>query len=742
MAVFSTPEVLAEINRQAPQFGVDPNLVMPLYMAENSGSGDPTSGDGGAISDKKAAGVMQVIPDTARGLQKAGLLPADWKYDPNSLQSQVMAGIAAVKDMQSRAKNPDNPLELAATYNGGNNGKANYLAGKPLAPETADYLRKYKVAANNLGIKMPDSTNFAEAPGLGSIGVTPSPSTPTTSATTQRTTMRRSVNEPGVLDNFNAMIGDAINPGGMLDQAADTVIAGGQQRLDALAKLTTAITAKASSAADEAAINSTIESTAAVKNAQILARLNMDPAAIDNEAMKAAGVINDTDSILAPMKAEIDKRMQVGITDNPIEWIINQMRLPGMVAQYNGIVGTQAAAVDHYKQLANIRDSEQKVPTGMEADLLAQRGLAQKSKIANQAQEDLSKVQVELSGAASRDALTLANLAGTKAQLSGLQMAKTAQTETDVKGQTEKQAAEASMQKDLDNVNKMLKMAGSPQQIESLAAFKGMKPKTRDDMMSAVTSGKFGKDFSESIPFVNNYGNLANMAATGGAAVRQWVKGTMGDAGAIVKGKLDATQVPGKPEFGKKIDAEKETANELNLLQQKYEVQSNVDMRTASDNNPFKLAYTQLAKLPELANNPLATFINTYGPTSKDPRFAKVDEQYVLQRFSQSVANGTMTMPDASKAITEFYKTATQEQAVRTSWPLFGMEKPTKTYVVQIPGTSLLTGGMYSPALSVDLGNPVDVENFLTKSVAANAITVQHNNPPPLGNIGFNKPPL
>lgn len=725
MATFATDDVLAEITRQAPNFGVNPNLVMPLFMAENSGSGNAKSGDGAATSTKGASGILQVMPSTARGLQAAGLLPTSWTHDPDNLQSQVSAGLAAVSDMLSRAKNPNDPLELAATYNGGNTGKSNYLAGKPLAPETSDYLRKYKSAANNLGIKMPDSTNFAETPGIGNIGVTPSSSTPATGATTTRTSVRRSVTDPGVMDTFTSAINDAISPGGTLDQAADSVIAGGQTRFNALASLSTAITDKAKADAQEAAVQSTMDATEAVKKANILVRLNLDPAYTDNEAMRAANIVNDTDSQLVSMKSEIDQKMAVGMFDNPLEWLVNQMRLPGMVAKYNGIVGVQNAATDHYKTLVGIRDTEMKVATGMDADLIGQKTVARQASIAAKAQEDLQRVQVDASGAAAREGLTLAQLAGTKAQLAGLDVQRTKEIETTSTGNNAKAEADAALQRDLDNVNRIFVAAGSTP-IGSLAAFKLLQPAERTALIETANTGKFGKDFAASINFVKDKGNLANMAMRDGASIRQWVQGTLADVGKTVGDIEKLHSVPGSPLYGKKFDAQKETQDALNAKQRNYEAQTIVDMRTADDSNPYKLAYTAIAKIPELANNLLAIFINTYGPNGKDPYFQKVDEQFLLQRFASSVANGTMPMPAASKAITEFYKTATQRQATLTHWPLFGMATPEKTYQVKIPRSGLFTSGLNeNPGGSIDMGNVADVENYLTKNVAQLALNKQ-----------------
>ena len=77
MASFSIADVFAEIDKQAPQFGVSARNAKLLAAAENTSDGSlakKTSFSGDAISPMGASGVMQVMPATARGLQAAGFL--------------------------------------------------------------------------------------------------------------------------------------------------------------------------------------------------------------------------------------------------------------------------------------------------------------------------------------------------------------------------------------------------------------------------------------------------------------------------------------------------------------------------------------------------------------------------------------------------------------------------------------------------------------------------------------------
>lgn len=719
MAQFSVPEVEAELRRQAPLFDVLPEYAIALFRAENSASGDikSTTAKGDAVSEKGASGVMQVMPATARGLQKAGLLPPEYKFDPNNLSSQVMAGLAAIKDVQGRMKNPNDLYELGAGYNGSPAVHKAYNSNKPIPAETANYLQKLQVAANNLGLNI-------GAPNMADLQLSPSASVPITgatttadsgdsSSTTSRSSTKTNVFDPAALKMFSDMIMGAVQPQGSIDQTANLIMAGGQQRRDAASALATAITAKADAAGEEASISALRDATAATRKTSILTQLNLNPDFIANEMVNAADVINKTDAALLAMRPEIDSRMNVGMYDNPVEWFINQTRLPSMVGTYNSVIDQQRFATDRYKTLTTLADTQAKLSTGMDADLIAKEGLAKAARIAAGAKEDLAKLQYDNISATTRDALTIAHLTGTKVELAGRLLATSRETNINSESDNEKAAAKAADQRDLDNVNRIL-VAGGASPIESVRALNSLPAAKRELLRSAASSGKFGKNFAESFDYVSNYGDINTIANKGGAAVKIWYDGTLRSVGQQVKDEATKAKAAGQ-----KFDANKRMEELLNEKGALYQAQASDDMRTADSSNPFKLAYTTLAKMPELANNPLAIFINTYGPSGKEPRFDKVDEQYIMQRFGFSVASGKMPMQDAVKAITEFYKVAEQQQILNTSALMFGLSKPATTYTVKL---NTPRGILSRKDMTVDLGDPVAVENFITNTVAMKAI--------------------
>jgi hypothetical protein len=234
-----------------------------------------------------------------------------------------------------------------------------------------------------------------------------------------------------------------------------------------------------------------------------------------------------------------------------------------------------------------------------------------------------------------------------------------------------------------------------------------MQPAVRTELVQRGLQGKFGSKFSDSFDFISNFGDLDALGQQQ-AGTATWLKAAKQQA--LADTKAEITKAAGRGAPMKEKDKDALFLDRLDALQNQYQGEATTDMRTASTNNPFKLAYGVIAKAPELANNPTAIFLNKYGPKGSEPVFDKVDEQYIVNRFAASVASGAMPVANAASALTEFYKFGVQRQAETTKWPLFGLKKPEKGYAVLLPDVSATT--------PVDLTNSMQVENMLTLKVA------------------------
>lgn len=322
MADFSVDEIMRTIDEMAPSFGVDPKVAKSIIVAENTSDGRIKRGtfSGDATNSNRTMGIGQVIPTTARGLQQAGFLPADWKFDPNDLKSQLSASLAAMKEMKGRQRNPDDPLELGAMYNGGNDAWKAYQAGQKLNPETAQYLQKQRTYMADNQMTPQQIERAASQPATPGMRRGSSSSTSTT----------RNVFDEGALDSFNAAsgflqdtIGDAFTA---LDNRQNGVGAAGAQVQDS-------IMAAGAAAGASAMATATMKAAGEARRAALLTRANLNPEQTDNRMDQALRALDETSVMLEQKRPEIDARMSVGFFDNPLEWLVNQTRLPGMISE-------------------------------------------------------------------------------------------------------------------------------------------------------------------------------------------------------------------------------------------------------------------------------------------------------------------------------------------------------------------------------------------------------------------------
>ena len=125
------PEALARLVRlEAAQNGLSPRLVGAVIDVESRG--DPS-----AVSATGAAGLMQLMPDTALNYGISN------RFDP---ESNVAAGCRYLHDLLARYHNN---LSLAlAAYNAGP-GAVDAHHGVPSFPETRAYVMRVNAALRN-----------------------------------------------------------------------------------------------------------------------------------------------------------------------------------------------------------------------------------------------------------------------------------------------------------------------------------------------------------------------------------------------------------------------------------------------------------------------------------------------------------------------------------------------------------------------------------------------------------------
>lgn len=117
--------VMAMVRRMAPTFGLDPDLVSAVIEVESAWRAD-------SVSPKDAAGLMQLMPETARRFGVENV------FDP---EDNLRGGMRYLRWLLSYFRG-DLSLVLAA-YNAGE-GAVERHGGLPPFAETVDYVRKVR----------------------------------------------------------------------------------------------------------------------------------------------------------------------------------------------------------------------------------------------------------------------------------------------------------------------------------------------------------------------------------------------------------------------------------------------------------------------------------------------------------------------------------------------------------------------------------------------------------------------
>jgi hypothetical protein len=755
MSNFSIQEIYQEIDRQAPESGIDPKLVRAFFAAENSATGEVkrTHVSGATTSPAGARGVMQTMPRTEELLKQNGWLPQTWNFNPGDLKGQVQAGIAAIREMQSRQKDKSDPLELAAMYNGGTQAWRNYRAGllDQLPAETRGYFEKIKTALGGASMTPAASGSFNQS------GVTPQqmerqsgqPQAPSqqqqpgsggtsSSSRTSVTTRSNSFDTERLAAALSTGI-QLIENGGTADTALAGIEAGIAQRQAAEVAQQAAIQQVAQSAGAATTAETAVATAAAVRRKQILEAASLNPDVANNIAAQAMSAVIGEQAALEALGSDIDSRMAVGFFDNPLMWFVNQTRLPGMVGQYNQGVNQVNRKIDAAKNLQELANTQISLSQAIDADQIAAAGAARAAQIAAEAQKNLADVQAAQAGNAIRDANTALAIQGTKFQTAVTLAELTRQQITSGAAKSERDAENRAQEIALGRVNRYLKMIGSNQQYDT-ASFRSIPAKAREELFALSSTDRIASNLPEALAIIDRYGNMQKIAAEGDAAAVTWIRNTAGRAQQMATEDLKVAEAQAKV-TGKM--PKREDAYNANLLkvQQLYQAEA-ADMRTASPDNPIKISYDAALKDPGLAGNGVVAVLQQIGPTSPTPLMTKVDEKLILEKFATDIATGKTTSAAAAAEIANFYKTSREQQIRRTKYPLFGIEVPTNGYTVVIPKPGIFESNVGSAGGTVDLTNPAAVESFLIKDVAVRA-----RNSQPLGSyrpfmdpLGLSKP--
>jgi len=677
------------LDKNAETSGVAPSLAKQIFLAENLNETKdgriivPNSIAAGQTSPKDAYGLMQVRPSTHAALIKQGYLPeghtmGDW-------QTQLEAGLAAISAMQKEQKTTD-PTVIGAAYNGGFKSGRLASEGKhdQLPAETQKYGFRMAAARDFLGINN-------TATGAPSASVSPPTGLPTSNLPVR----------PGTSDTIGRGI-----------EAMQQVLTDGSKLFDELVKtVTDSSTAAASAKTREAdslrqagEARARADVTTGVVESMILKMkertANILGVNTNNTNNVVAAEISKQDSLEAqmnPLKADIDRRMSVGLFDNPLQWLINQTVLPGKVAQYNAQVQdyNNSATKINYRQTT--ADAQNKVDVAGTADLVAQQYVDISKANAAQFNAKAETALAEASGARAAATLSIARLAEQQQdnKRQSIQYALTLaehQERSQLKEKDRKQLEETDA-----TVKTIGEAIGAPNM--SSMALKNATKEVKDMWERAIVTKSAGDSFTEAFLFIKNQGNLNNLRKGARAEFAQYQQDFQDTFSKRVP-ELYTNWSTMFPASGGKVPTEKQVqAQALTEIENSIKHEVNTNMLNAHAYNPYLINHSSTIKQwSGDVNNPVYQFVKT-----QLEKGTKINDTILLKAISQQVSLGQVAPRDAAIAVADYYSTAVARNNAQRDFNFMGMPAQ-ETYRVVLPGSKV----------AANLTNIASIDNLFT----------------------------
>lgn len=666
--MYDTAEVYKLIDELAPALGVDPRTAKIIIGAEQVHKGD--GGVGFKMpaqfsprpSPVGAQGVGQVMPKTLQALQQQGHLPKDFVND-GSLRSQVVASLAAVKEIAPRAGN--DPLRLAAYYNGGTNpGKAYGTPAFATAPEeTRNHVEKARFVMNTLdGNQSP--------------------------AETQRLNATKPAGAPSSIPD----LGELMKLYGNVSQGTDTAVAavrGYQQASDTgLQEHTEALQLGAEAA--KAKANAAIEGNAILQARKDLVTQMFGLGNSDINTLRDEYV--GKESQRRQLETQVQEQLSVGFFDNPLKYLANLTTLPGLVAQHNALA---KRTDDINGEIATRQDLSIKQQQATAADLTGAYAKEQQA-IADaevaRVTAEAAKLKVETAATNAKNMLTIVSADSGRlsaaAQLAAIVRAEQRQTAEELK-LSKKETDELV---EVGVVNKMLAPLGA----ELPAKFwKEMSPNQKLQFTQMGSRASYGNTLAESYQNIQSLGMYNRQKAD--PSIVRFMDSVAEQLPARI-GKVMAQNVvkPPKPE-----DAERMALQELETEWKSW-IKAGEDRERAPLGSPYNLDYNYAHITGKYNGSFIGNALTKQAQADLRNGAGLMDFNGLAAEALIEIKSEKLLPHEAAKQLATFYRDEQSQMYRARGLSLFNMPAP-KDYTVYAGPA----------ARQIDATNPAQLELYL-----------------------------
>lgn len=695
------------VSEAANDFGVPEESIWRKIRAENSGSVQGAqqlqSVSTDAVSPKNARGIMQMTPVALQDVIEAGLIPSNVSHENMSIRDQIRTGAAYISRLR---KYSTDPAVEDAMYNFGP--KARFQMDN-LPQETEQYLDK---TGNSVAVKTGGGPTGTFGNGMLS-------SDQLIQMLLQSTQQQNSL---------MAQAGAQVN-------AANTRAT--QIQNDTIAAQRVVSDAAAANAGQKAAVTYTANKT--IEDLQRL--FNMDPTDANNEIATSLTAAQAAKDARVSARAEYDQAAQISPLDDPLGWIMAQVKLPQLAAKNNALADAEDVALQNVNWKTTALNNAKATVTANTADQLKDIQL-QDAKLENQKTQlelDNKSAQVSVADAQHRmQQVQIANQIGdntrsTLVAVTGLQDREEAQAfrmeqkKEILAGKKLKEEEDLRLNNRLADVSKSLGMV-EPMTLSRLKTLTNKKQ--QEAWLNAALTGQMGEDLQDSVYFYLGGANKPAIVAGGGASVHDTAQ-KLEHEGAAYQSIAERSYMAANP-LGKKPTAEESRKMGFKLYQDSIisSMASPTEKNDLSSSvwdkqyNPYVAQFVGLSKAADtlsqyaaLKNNSVKIAIDNLMKSGavKTDNLTSEQQQQVVGSVIQGVLERKMDPKKAAADVSQFFKASAEYNRSLNKYDLFALP-PQTSYLFSINGN--LTEFERQKA---DLMDATTVENAIMKRVRQSA---------------------
>lgn len=652
---FSLGEILPRVAQEAVKQGVDPLLAQAIIIAEHTADGEPNLSQQISLttkSNKGAVGVGQVMPATLEALKQRGFLPKDLDY--NSLDGQIAASVATLRELQSRLGS--DPVRLVVGYNASSKAGRRFELTGELPAETSKHLKKVETAMTRLGSTTTSTSKKIFAPGT----IEELDEQATAYAT-------RSKEAQNTVQELLQILHGTANQG---IEALDKTKEATREQLEAQTALDTARQRR---------------------QQQIIAAFGIDSSDPSSRLLQEQATEIRADATLKALQPEIERLSSINPLSDPIGWLFGQFKLAQLSNQWNAaanikdvaqtnIFALQQQAESQKNLEPELLETERKRVAAAAADIAAQKALLEQARLRTELLgQQISVINTELAwqGRSVDQSLAIARLMAER-QVHGLTTRGTVEEENQLK-----------------NVNALVAAAGG--QPYTLVEWRGLDKTKRDRLASQarnVPMGSLGNSPEESLSILLEHNFLPALERNNPTMSR-----FVHQFATLAREYADKNALT--PQFVKLKEDEK-LFKAAEIVATKWRKELGETTRDKlDDTNPFYMHSGIYASAQELKANPIA--MHAADEFTKN-RKKLTDEEIV--RYAQSLAlSGTMPLDKVVKYLQDWYEYGPKQQAAAYGLRTLGfrLDDPSND---RGEITYRLPGAVFYPGFSRVVGDP------------------------------------